>query len=82
MGFNPGKCRLTYWMRTKKITPTELADKVEMTVQEVSDYSHDRKKMTLGTAKAFSEALKVPIEELYDWTYTPSRKKRRQSKSE
>lgn len=82
MAFLPGTCRLAYWMRTRRITPTELSDKVEMTIQEVSDYTYDRKKMTIGTAKAFSVALNVHIEDLYDWTYSPSRKKRRQRKSE
>lgn len=82
MAFLLGRCRLAYWMRIKKLSPTELADKVEMSVQEVSDHAHDRKKMTLPTAKAYSVALDVPIEELYEWKYTPSRKSRRQSQSE
>lgn len=65
--YRAGKCLLPNLIRSRKLTPQELADRIPMSKQQISDYSNNRKLMSLETAKTIATALNVSIEELYEW---------------
>lgn len=65
--FRTGKCRLRQILKEKKITQRELADRINMPVNQISDYVNDRRKPTYETAFNLAKGLKVPMEELFSW---------------
>ena len=77
MHFRPGKCLLPQLMRERKLTSKELSDKLGLTIQEVSDHAHRRKVMSLPKAKLYANFFGIPIDDLYEWETTPSRKRSR-----
>jgi transcriptional regulator with XRE-family HTH domain len=69
--------------RLKEIgmTQRELADKVHMPKQQISDYANDRSVMSLINAKIIASALRCPIDDLYEWIpIDPSERKRSKRK--
>lgn len=71
MTFEVGKCLLRERLKLAEMTQQDLADRTGITRQQMSDYSTNRRVMSLRTAYLISRALSsvVPtkIEDLYDW---------------
>lgn len=77
MAFKVGRCLVPAILKEKGMIQQDLADRLFMSPQQVSDYCTNRKKMELETAKAFAHTLGCHIDDLYDWIeFTPSRTKR------
>ncbi|MEH6941484.1 helix-turn-helix transcriptional regulator [Bacillus sp. JJ722] len=62
-----GKCRLNEILKSKKMTQTELAIKVNMKRQQISAYANNDREMSLKTAANIAYQLDVAIEDLYDF---------------
>lgn len=69
MGFNDvvGKCLLSNLLEKSRLTPTELSDKTGISVYQLSAYIHNKRTMSLSTAKIIAKALKCRIDDLYQW---------------
>ena len=78
MAFRPVKSLLPELMRQRRITPQELANALDMSIQEVSDHANTRKITSLPKAKLYAEFFGIPIDDLYVWKAVPPRKRGRQ----
>jgi transcriptional regulator with XRE-family HTH domain len=71
MTFEVGNCLLRERLKLAGMTQQELADRTGITRQQISDYSTNRRVMSLRTAYilsiALSEVVPTRIEDLYDW---------------
>ena len=67
MNIKLGRCRLTILLKERKRTARWLAERTGMSEQRISDYSNNRKSMSLVTAKCVSLALDCQIDDLYTW---------------
>ncbi|MED0709674.1 helix-turn-helix transcriptional regulator [Aneurinibacillus aneurinilyticus] len=76
-----GRCLLRNRLAERKMTQVELAEKLELKPQRISDYIYNRRPMSLNVAKSISDVLHCNIEDLYEWHTVPaSRLKSRRSK--
>lgn len=62
-----GKCLLQRILNQKHMTPTDLSDKTDISIHQLSAYINNKRKMSLPTAILIAWALKVKIAELYEW---------------
>ena len=69
MAFVIGKCLLPIRLKECGMTQQELADKLGMKEQQISDYVHKRKVMSLKTAINVAAVLKCHIDDLYERIY-------------
>lgn len=67
MELRAGKCLLPDRLRERGLTQQWLADKINRTRQQVSDYCTGRRTMSLNTACMVARAVGCTIEELYEW---------------
>lgn len=67
MKLKVGKCLLSDLLESKKMTQSELAEKVDMHKQTINAYIYNRRVMTLETAKNISVALSCSVDDLYEW---------------
>ena len=52
------------------MTQQDLADLTGMTKQEINTYANNRRRMSLKTAKIIAIALKLHMDDLYEWDVT------------
>jgi transcriptional regulator with XRE-family HTH domain len=71
MEYKPGRCLLKY--RLKQIGKNQqwLAEKINMSKAQISNYANNVTPMGLGTAKTIAVILDCSIEDLYQWKITP-----------
>lgn len=67
MAYRPGKCQLPRLLKEKKLRLQDLADRIGMSKQQLSDYANNRSTMSLKNAKTIAAALKVKVDDLYEW---------------
>lgn len=67
MAYRPVKSLLPDLMRQRRISPQQLANDLNVTIQEVSDHAHTRKITSLPKAKMYAEYFGIPIDDLYEW---------------
>lgn len=67
MAIVAGRCLLRYRLKDIGMSQQELADKVRLPRQRISDYVNNRSKMGLETAKTIASALDCYIDNLYEW---------------
>jgi transcriptional regulator with XRE-family HTH domain len=73
--YEVGRCRLKTLLRERNIQQKDLADKLNMSKQQINDYiSGHTSTMSLKTAKNIASALGCHIEELYEWTLSKKKK--------
>lgn len=65
--FKVGRCLLHDRLKERNLSQQELADKIHMPRQQVSDYANDRITMSLRNAKVIASAINCRIEDLYEW---------------
>jgi DNA-binding XRE family transcriptional regulator len=58
------------------MTQQELANKVRMSKQQISDYANNRVTMSLKNAKTIASALRCHIDDLYEWIPIEPKRKR------
>jgi DNA-binding XRE family transcriptional regulator len=62
-----GKCLLLKRLNDRGMTQQELADKIPMNPQQINDYIHNRKTMSLKTARVIAKGVGCYIDDLYEW---------------
>ncbi|QHZ58640.1 helix-turn-helix transcriptional regulator [Brevibacillus sp. NSP2.1] len=83
MSFKVGRCLLADRLREAKMTQQELCEKLDMPPSQVSDWANDVKKMSLGNAKTVAHALRIHIDDLYEWIpVKPTERKRARRRKE
>lgn len=66
--FQTGKCLLSLRLREAKMSQQELADKINMSKSQISQYASNTRRMSLDTAKTIAHALRLEkIDDLYEW---------------
>jgi transcriptional regulator with XRE-family HTH domain len=63
------RCRLRELLVYANLTQNELADMVGRPKSQINDYVTNDKVMSLRVAKEIADALRVTIDELYEWEY-------------
>jgi len=67
LAYKVGRCLLRKRLHKSRMTQVQLAEKLGITVQQISKYVHNRQKMSLQTAKNIAHILNCQIEDLYEW---------------
>ncbi|ULL14325.1 XRE family transcriptional regulator [Paenibacillus sp. H1-7] len=73
MAYRPDKCLLPSILKERRLSARELSFLTGISETAISDYSHNRRQMTLSTAKTIAEALEIPIDDLYTWKQSSSK---------
>jgi transcriptional regulator with XRE-family HTH domain len=76
MAVQVGRCLLQKLLRERGLTQQDIANRLQMPRQQVSDYANNRIVMSLRTAKAIAYVLGCHIDDLYEWFISPPSKKR------
>ncbi|QHZ45857.1 helix-turn-helix transcriptional regulator [Bacillus swezeyi] len=66
--FKVGKCRIPELCSKRGIDQTQLAAKVGLTKQHITDYVSLRNKPSIERAYNLAKILGCSIEELYEWS--------------
>ncbi|MBU8739765.1 MULTISPECIES: helix-turn-helix transcriptional regulator [Bacillus] len=66
--FKVGKCRIPELCSNRGIDQTQLAAKVGLTKQQITDYVSLRNKPSIERAYNLAKILGCSIEDLYEWT--------------
>ncbi len=72
-----GKCLLADILLQKKVSQSELADRVDVTKQQLGHYIHNRRIMSLPIAVNIANELGCDVKDLYEWIEVEVRTKRR-----
>lgn len=67
MAFIVGRCLLRDHLKSKDMTQVQLAEKLEITEQQINKYVNNRQYMSIQVAKNISAILGCTIEDLYEW---------------
>jgi len=67
LAYKVGRCLLRSLLRKFDMTQIELADKLNVTEQQINKYVNDRQRMSIEVARNISEILNCRIEDLYEW---------------
>ncbi|GAA0434682.1 hypothetical protein GCM10008934_25180 [Virgibacillus salarius] len=67
MAYKVGRCLLRDHLEKSKMTQQELANRLNVTFQQVNKYVLDRQKMSLQVAKNIASILNCHIDDLYEW---------------
>ena len=74
--YDVGRCLLADKLKKAKMSQQELANKLDVTKQQVNHYIHGRRIMNITIAKNIAYLLECEIDDLYEWVYVDERKKR------
>jgi DNA-binding XRE family transcriptional regulator len=75
MGYQMGKCRLSYWLQERNMSPSELADALGIDRQQVNKWLKETQGMSMTSAKNVAHVLRLRnIEDLYEWIWVPSKR--------
>ncbi|MFS0657466.1 helix-turn-helix transcriptional regulator [Niallia alba] len=62
-----GKCLLQNLLDKSKMTKTQLSDKTDIKLNQISRYLTNESHMSLSTARKISKVLNCKIDDLYEW---------------
>jgi DNA-binding XRE family transcriptional regulator len=63
------RCRLRELLVMANLSQNELAELVRRPKSQINDYVTNDKVMSLRVAKDIADALRINIEDLYEWEY-------------
>ncbi|CEG29603.1 helix-turn-helix transcriptional regulator [Bacillus sp. B-jedd] len=73
MAYQMGRCHLSYWLRVRNMSPSELAKELKVDRQQVNSWLNGTRKMSMTSAKNVAHVLKLEkAEDLYDWIWIPN----------
>jgi transcriptional regulator with XRE-family HTH domain len=75
--YDVGKCLLSDKLLHARMTQQELADKLNVSRQQINHYATGRRLMTVPILKNISAVLNCDMDDLYEWIYVEERTKRR-----
>lgn len=67
MAYKVGRCLLKDLLTQNKMSQSDLASLMDVTVQQINKYVLGGQKMHIETAKNISAILKCSMEDLYEW---------------
>lgn len=67
MAFKVGRCLLHELLHKNDMSQTELAELLDVRVQQINKYALNKQKMSLQVAKNISSILNCDIDDLYEW---------------
>lgn len=67
LAYKVGRCLLRYHLEEIGMSQQELANRLNVTRQQINKYINNRQKMSLQIAKSVSDILDCQIEDLYEW---------------
>lgn len=68
MAYKVGRCLLRELLRNADMTQLELAEKLNVTEQQINKYVNNRQGMSYEVARNISEILNCCMEDLYEWS--------------
>lgn len=69
LAYRVKRCLLRELLRKADITQRELADLLNVTVQQINKYALDKQKMSIQVAKNISYILNCTVDDLYEWEW-------------
>ena len=75
--YDVGKCLLSDKLLLARMSQQELADRINVTKQQIHSYVVGNRLMTLPIAKNIASVLHCEINDLYEWLPVEERRKRR-----
>lgn len=69
LAYRVKRCLLQELLHKADITQRELADLLNVTVQQINKYVLDKQKMSIQVAKNISYILNCTIDDLYEWEW-------------
>lgn len=75
--YDVGKCLLSDKLLQARMSQQELADRINVTKQQIHSYVVGNRLMTLPIAKNIASVLHCEINDLYEWLPVEERTKRR-----
>lgn len=70
LAYEVERCLLSEILRKKDMSQTDLADLMEVKLQQINKYVLNKQNMSLEVAKNISHILGCQIEDLYEWKWT------------
>ncbi|MBS4200312.1 helix-turn-helix transcriptional regulator [Bacillus sp. FJAT-49732] len=70
MAWTVGRCLLRERLKAVDMSQQELADKLEVKVQQINKYVLDKQKMSYQTAANISFIVHCDMKDLYEWIWT------------
>lgn len=67
LAYKVGKCLLLEILQSAGMTQTDLATRMDIKVQQINKYVHERQKMSYEVAKNISVILNCRMDDLYEW---------------
>lgn len=67
MAYKVGRCLLRDLLHKADMTQLNLAERLNITEQQINKYVNNRQKMSLQVAKNIASILNCGIEDLYEW---------------
>lgn len=68
LAYKVGRCLLRELLRNADMTQLELAEKLNVTEQQINKYVNNRQGMSYEVARNISEILNCCMEDLYEWS--------------
>lgn len=69
LAYRVKRCLLRDLLYKSGISQQELADLLDVTIQQINKYVLDKQKMSITVAKNVSHILNCTIDDLYDWEW-------------
>lgn len=67
MAYKVGRCLLRQRLKDAGIAQYQLANRLNVTEQQINKYVNDRQNMSLQVAKNIAVILNCHIDDLYEW---------------
>lgn len=67
MAYKVGRCLLMNRLQKCDMTQVELAERLNVSKQQINKYVQNKQRMSIQVAKNISHILNCHIEDLYEW---------------
>ncbi len=68
MTYKVGRCLLRERLYESNMTQSELAEALNVTLQQINKYVNDRQRMSIEVAKNIAHICNCRIDDLYEWS--------------
>jgi len=67
LAYKVGRCLLRELLRDRDMTQLDLANKLQVSEQQINKYVNNRQKMHIQVAKNVASIFNCHIDDLYEW---------------
>ncbi|MGK5509454.1 helix-turn-helix domain-containing protein [Brevibacillus formosus] len=71
MAVEVGRCLLKDRLKDAHMTQAELADKLDLSPQRVSDYANNLRTIPINRLREIAQILRCHMDDLYEWIEVP-----------